>query len=133
MAKKSQPDAFDYLSQIKLEFTEKDLVNNPALAKKFIIELKESKAELSVVRDSLESTQNILESQRRDFSELDKKYSVLESKQASKMWVVLLQDIAAATFGAGLGVMFSGTLGVGYAICVPSFVVYIFCRIIISR
>ena len=72
------PQATDYLAAVDLGITEKDLSSKP-LVKKFLQELKDTKADNLALTDSLEATQNALEAKKQEYVELDKKHTVLQA------------------------------------------------------
>jgi len=131
--KKAQKQEVDYLSQISLDIKEEDFSDNPALVKKFLAELKDEKADNLALRDSLESTQDTLESLTKTYNELDKDYAIVKSKSDTKLGVSIIQDVSAAGFGGGLGVLFAGQIVIGLSITIPTFLLYIGCRVITAK
>lgn len=135
--------ATDYLSKISLDVKPGDLKNNPALVKRFLVDLREAKADNLALRDSLKAIQNAMENLNSAHAneteklknanhELDKENAVLKSAAKIRLGVIIIQDLTAGGFGGGIGALIAGQTTIGLAIAAPCLLVYIICRLINS-
>jgi len=114
--------ATDYLSEVDLGITEKDLSSKP-LIKKFLQDLKDAKADNLALTDSLEATQDALEIKKQEYAQLDKDFSVLKAKVKPKQGLETIEDLALVGLGAGLGLL-PTSLQIGLGVCLVSAVLY---------